>query len=557
MLPHDPITRARLVNNLWFVYLAWPLLTIAGATVEARRLPYYMLSWGQALAGASFGTLLLAPDFIVIGSLFAITSTVVFDRVLKSDRLGGHRVYRSEPYLLFLSMLAGTVLWYPGVIGQSILILFSAWPVWFCLVFFLSAVLAGSYVLAPVRGGRLAIALTVIGVLTPVPGLVRARLAGALGGPPTLAIIGLDSISQEDDVSPLHQWVDLQGGTWYERAVTPGLFTNAVWASILTQKPVREHRIFHTFQHLSPQDATLLSAAKAHGFTTISYFFDQITCAAGSDAGFDKDRSGPMGWRQVLLPLVANNTVLLPVVRPVLPDGWSALRANHSGVFSYSVERSLKEALTSGSSNGSTFVAAHTTYLHSPAYPSAPELSATELARVWAAKAFTLRDRALDWQDVDQEGDPLPLRAWKIRHLQAALQESVRVSGILERGQLIVFSDHGVRAGLTLDNFSSATYHHVVLATFGMPPRAPELPISLIDLGRLAGLRDGVAAEPIVEIALTPRESWVNLLKSAELDWDGSVILDQGILDHTFAGLKSYSTWPGNLAPVASGLSPD
>ena len=147
----------------------------------------------------------------------------------------------------------------------------------------------------------------------------------------------------EDDVAQLRQWTLANNGAWYEKAVTPGLLTNAVWASILTEKPVSEHRVFHTNQHLAAERATLLRRAEARGMATVSFFFDQLTCTVGSETGFTVDRSSPMGWRQLLIPIVANSSILIPAIRPILPNGWSALGANEVGLYLIaSIARSWK-----------------------------------------------------------------------------------------------------------------------------------------------------------------------------------------------------------------------
>jgi hypothetical protein len=282
----------------------------------------------------------------------------------------------------------------------------------------------------------------------------------------------------------------------------------------------------------------------------------------GSQAGFDENDSGPMGWRQLLIPIVANQTVFLPIVRTLLPDGWSALRANQPGVFSYSVDRSLREAMSAGQRKRPRLVLAHTTYLHSQNYPSSLELSIDELKRVWSANPPRLRDRSIDWADLDHPSDPIPLRAWKLRRLQHAVADAVRASGLLQNGgKLIVFSDHGNRVGLTFDNFGEDRFQHVVLATFGVPTRPVDEPISLIDLGVLAGIATGTApAEPMVEFAATTHESWGELVNSASLNWDGTADLDARILERAFASLKSQAPWPPRPTDSAIGAaaeSPD
>ena len=345
------MTRARLTLNLWFVLLAWPLLTIVGATLEARRLPYYELSLVQAVGAAVGGTLLLAPDILAVGAIFTAISMAIFGRFTRGRTSvfaasATQRPHRAEPLLLFLSMNAGIALWYPGVLGQSIVAL-PDWPAWYTVAALAFLVTAASFVVAPGRGVGLAAALLAAGVLMPTPAIARARLLLSSGDSPAIVILGLDSVSMEDDVEQLRQWTLANNGAWYEKAVTPGLLTNAVWASILTEKPVSEHGVFHTNQHLAAERATLLRRAEARGMATVSFFFDQLTCTVGSETGFTVDRSSPMGWRQLLIPIVANSSILIPAIRPILPNGWSALEANEVGL--YSVQ---PRSLVHGSADG-------------------------------------------------------------------------------------------------------------------------------------------------------------------------------------------------------------
>jgi hypothetical protein len=278
-------------------------------------------------------------------------------------------------------------------------------------------------------------------------------------------------------------------------------------------------------------------------------FPDQLSSAVGSSAGFEEDRSGPIGWRQLLLPVVANNSFLLPVLRPALPRLWPAgSQPNEAGTFTYDVRREIRAILRAGHSGQRTLVAAHLTYTHLPAYPASLDLSAAEIWRLARAPAGTIRDRSLDWQDVDRPGDPLHLLRWKVDHLQRVIHAEVSAAQYLERGgQLVVFSDHGNRAGMTVENFTDERYHHVVLATFGVPPGCPQHPVSLIDIGSLVGLSDE-SAEPSVEFVLSAPEQWPALVASARLRWAGDVDLDPGLLGGIFTGLRRHEPWPDQRA---------
>ena len=531
-----------------FAAIAWPCLTTLGTAFALAMMPYYAVSLGQALLAGAAGTLLRLPDMILVGAIFFGLSGFIFSRLGAEPRAGRGGAARLflEPVVTFVIGCFGIAVWYPAVLSQPLFELFATLPVAGLLLLLAALGLVGVVVTG--RSGmrmKLAAALFAVGLLSPGPQWLRARIEPFFGAAPSVVLLGVDSISHSDDIAPLADWVKAGGGTWYERAVTPGLFTNAVWTSILTMRPVREHGVFHGFQRVQRADATLLHTARSRGYRTIAHFTDQLTAAVGSSAGFDEDHSGPVGWRQVLLPMVANSSVLVPVLGPALPRPWpGASPSNEAGTFTYDVRREVRQILRAGAKGERTFVAAHLTYTHLPAYPGSLEMSMTEIKAVLRAPAWTVRDRTIDWQDVDGPDDPLPLNQWKIRRLQTVIQREVSDAQFLQQGgQLVLFSDHGSRRSVTLDNFKDHRYHHVLLATFGLAPRCPAEPISLIDIGGLMGFSDS-RAEPTLEFTFAGPEQWPELFRTARLRWSGDVDLDETLLAQVFVGLRRHTPWP-------------
>ena len=102
----------------------------------------------------------------------------------------------------------------------------------------------------------------------------------------------------------------------------------------------------------------------------------------------------------------------------------------------------------------------------------------------------------------------------------------------------MLFSDHGDRRGITMENFAEPRFHRVVLATVGLPQRARDVPLSLIDIGTLAGLATRPPQEPAVEFTLAPPHMWPRLLERARLRWSGAVELDSRQLARVFATLE-------------------
>jgi hypothetical protein len=96
----------------------------------------------------------------------------------------------------------------------------------------------------------------------------------------------------------------------------------------------------------------------------------------------------------------------------------------------------------------------------------------------------------------------------------------------------------------------------VLLATFGLPPRRPGAPISLVDIGALVGFSDG-GAEPAVEFAVAPPAMWPSLVTSARLRWSGAVDLDAGMLATVARQLARHDPWVAASARPATGTAFD
>jgi hypothetical protein len=452
----------------------------------------------------------------------------------------------AEPVVLAWAVFVGTAIHFPAALRHPFLTSLDRRP---ALVVFGIVVLFGvagaARLFAAGRRSRGLATVLGLGLTIPLPaahgGLSWRRAAET----PPLVLLGLDSVSMTSDVGPLRELADRHGGVFYRRAVTPGLITNAVWHSLLLMEPVRSHGIFFAGQRWPRpgEAAPLLAAASAAGYESISFIPDSSSCFVGGEAGFDENRSGPLGWRQIILPPASEASLLLPLVRPLLPRlPFSPAQPNQAATFTYDLDRDLREMLTAGREGRPTLVAAHTAYLHMKAFPRRNQLNTEQWRALFVTPLFTLLDRSFDWQDVDQEWDPIPLHAWKHRRLLAAVVEGIEKTTFLERGgRLILFSDHGDRFGVTPDNFAEPRYFHVPLVTFHLPGRDPELPISLLDIPTLAGLTpDRPPAPVVVDYAMTPPVLWPVILEQTRPRWDGSVEPPQELLAKAFRRLRSY-----------------
>lgn len=545
--------RRRVVLHALAILGLWPLVSLCMAAVEIRELPYYAVSPGQAFLGAAAGVVVLAPDFVLVGLLALLASTLSFGTLAACGVVpdGSRRVLLAEPVVLFLAAYFGLALCYPAVLAHPLLTVARDLPVLPVTLGLGAVAVASAFARSGGwRGGVVALVMLAIGLALPRPVAHRLLPVARAAGRAPLVILGLDSLSHADDLSTLRALGQRTDGTWYTHAVSPALLTNAVWTSILVGRPVREHGVFHTFQPFPAAAETLVTRARSAGLRPVSVFPDQITCAVGSQAGFDEDRSGPVGWRQLATQLVANASLLLPVVRPLLPRILlGATPPNHAGTFAYDVDRELDGIFGEGDRRGRALVVAHLTYMHHARFPAYPELTASERHRVWWARAGDVRDRSFDWQDRHADSDALALRPWKVRRLTTAVADAIARTRFLapERGgQLLVVSDHGDRAGLGPDTFWKPEYHHVPLFTIGLPARPdPEAPISLLDVASLVGLApDETAHDAAVEFAVSAPRQWPQLVRSVALGWDGSVSLDQTLLAQIFGGLRLHRPWP-------------
>jgi len=201
----------------------------------------------------------------------------------------------------------------------------------------------------------------------------------------------------------------------------------------------------------------LVARAKRAKYATFSFFSDQFTTYVGSMAGFDDDRSGPIGWKQATTSHIKNSSFLLPPLLSILPQlPWARTPRNQSGTFTYDVRQEIVEILTAGTSSSKSLVIAHLDFLHQPRYPSYSELDSEESRIIRAARAGALLDHSVNWQMPVRPGEPLPIYARKGRQLQQVVVECLRTTGFLEprrNNKLVILSDHGPRTGMTPDNF--------------------------------------------------------------------------------------------------------
>lgn len=548
-LSHE--VRRRVLSNLIIFFGVWPFLSIVAAALEAQSIPYFYVSLTDGFKIAFAGAIVLAPDFFIVGTILSIVSLFIYSAFASKKQLQSRFfVLISEPTLLLLSIFFGTALYYPTVLNHPALNSLSSFPIWMVTILLGACVIAGCFFLA-LPGARLRVILIVlaIGLLNPVPVALCHFQSHREGVAPPLVLLGLDSLSHHDNLMPLKSFSARKKGTWYSHAVTPGLLTNAVWVSLFTMQPIHDHGVFHIFQPFPKQreKEDLIMMARKAGYRTVSVFPDQTTDWCGTDVGFDEERCGPVGWRQLATAYIENASILLPIFRPLLPKlPFSDVPPNHLGTFTYNIDHELDDIFSLSSSSDRIFAAGHLTYLHADRYPSYYELSWKECLRIMRSAVALVKDRSFDWKDEDRPTDPIKLHEWKTQRLQNALADSMTRTKFLERGgRLVLFSDHGNRPGLTMDTFRQERYHHVLLTTFGLPSRDPDEPISLIEAGSLLGLAPHASSfDPDVEFVMSQPSDWPELGKSARVHWDGSITLNDKLLNAILQRLRAHRPWP-------------
>jgi len=555
--------RRRLLPHALVIFLFWPAISVISAAVTLKGQPLTAtVPWAFTLLGLSAAALHMVPEFLAVGAILLIVSTALFGGLRAGPKglsFPGWISLLVEPVVVMLALFCGLALEYPALLRHPALVVLRSVSTGIATiaVFVAFGLLLAYLVERRMRPVWPTIAL--VSLLVPAgwgAGLGHRWYESGKARSGTIVVLGLDSISQQDDVSLLRSVTREFSGTWYEKAVTPGLLTNSSWPAIILHRPVHESGVFLIYQKVdwSRSPFQLVRRASEAGCATSSFFSDQFTTYVGSTAGFARDRSGPKGWLQLGTAELKNGSVFLPIALMLLPSIPTARTpANQSGTFAFDLRREIDEILTEGTGR-CTFVAGHLDYLHQPLYPRYSDLTAKERTIVRGSRVEALEDLSLDWQFPVIAGDDLQLYSWKTKRLQRILAQELRATGFLDpshRNRLVLFSDHGNRRGLTDENFGRVRYHRVIFVTFGVARRDPLLPISLLDISELVGFPDPSRpgpASPIVEYTNARGDEWRLLMQTARLHSNGEISLDPAILSQIGKRLRGYAPYAPNPA---------
>ena len=556
----------RILPNIVYYWLAWPLATAISATIDLKsQSATARLPWSDTFLMLLRAEVLLASDYFFVGAALAATSVLLFSSLALVRREPAAppsaRWRWLEPLVCSAALFSGIACEYPTVLAHPFLLSLRPAPIGMAIAL-LALVSLGMALLLGIqsggaRGGAAWAAGTAALVLV-AWGFGRTPAARRSSRTPagSVVVLGIDSLSQSDDLSALRRFTMGKGGAWYTHAVTPGLLTNAVWTSILEHRPVRETGVWEIFManDWSKAPYSLVREAKRAGFTTFSYFSDQFTTYVGTEAGFDVDRSGPMGWLQLATATLKNDSVFLPLVlsrMPPLPGARTP--RNQSGTFAFDVAADLDDTLTTAATTlssspprpGRAFSAGHLDYLHQPLYPRFSELAPAERRVVLRSRVESAQDFSVDWQYPKIPGDALDLYRWKIGHVQRLVAEAVDRTRFLDPAlgnRLVLFSDHGNRKNLDERNFANPVFWNVLFATFGVTARDAEAPISLLDIPELLGIPDpsrpGPAAPAVQFAGINERES--AQLSDAYFVMDGRIVPNPGVMAGIGRRIREY-----------------
>ncbi len=556
----------RVLHLAVFWFAIWPFVAVLMGSINLMEYPTTRdVPFSIAFPGIATGVLYLIPEFLVSGAILFLVSSAVFVAFPPGTRPLRQR-WVLEPAIAYIGLCLGIALEFPAVLNNAFfwpLRKITLWEAYIALVLTLAGLALSRQGTRP-QWRRLARATLPAMVFVafgwgltqiPVPGSNQPANRNAT------VLLGIDSLSTSMAIEPLRNFAKENGGAFYEHAVTPGLLTNAVWTAILEHRPVHETGVLLTFQSpdWSRSPYQLVREAQRRGFQTWSFVTSQNTAYIGTLAGFDHDRSGPMGWLQDATSAAKNGSVLVPFVVSRLPQlPFSHIAPNQAGTYAYDLRANVRTILSAHQGPRPVLTIGHLEYLHDEAYPRFADLPKNYRSAVLGSRVDSLRDFGGDWQLPRVPGDRINLLEWKIGKVQAVVTDEVRRSGFLEEqnhNRLILLSDHGQRSKLNSRNFGSRVYYEVPLITFGLPVRDLQQPISLLDIPSLIGLDDpsmaGPAA-PVVEYANIPSmEEFRRAILGADWLRDGRINIKPDFTQRYLRALKAYRP-PENGEPAGA-----
>jgi hypothetical protein len=543
-------SRVRHLALFWFVI--WPGLAVVLGACKLLEYPTTKnVPWKIALPGVAAGVLYLVPEFLATALILFVASSCVF--AVAGQRNLSWRGRIAEPVIAFVAIALGIALEFPAVLNNPVFMpirsitLLHAYITLLIVVFGLGMITrTNGAPFSPLRAIAPSFLLIACGwMVTQVP----VPISGHEVNRNSTVILGIDSLGMNLDIDTMRDFAQKNSGAIYEQAITPGLLTNAVWTAIIEHRPIRDTGTLLTFQTAdwSQSPYQLITEAKRHGYQTWSFFTGQNTIYVGSTAGFDHDRSGPMGWLQDATAAAKDGSVFTSFVVSRLPHvPFSRVSANQAGTYAFDLKAAVRSIVTAHEGSKPVFAVSHLGYLHDETYPRFEDLPKEYQQALLASDVGAIRDLSGDWQNPSTPGDNIGLNAWKLQNVQKVVTEEIERSGFLDpnnANHLVLLSDHGFRWQLTNESFAKQGYYHVPLITFGVPVRDLHQPISLLEISSLIGLEDHTSgvAEPTVEYVNFPSlEAFSTAILGAKWSRDGRIDVSPEIARKYLGLLKAY-----------------
>ncbi|HYH00442.1 MAG TPA: hypothetical protein VD837_15015 [Terriglobales bacterium] len=554
---------SRVAHLAVFWFMIWPLSAVLAGGMNLMEYPATKeVPFWIAFPGVAVGVLHLIPEFLVSAAILFVVSAAVFVVFSWSDTHSAS-VRLLQPAIAYISLTLGVAFEFPAVLTNAVFAPLRHVTLLWAYVLLCSLLVAVGVLIHVTSSRRVSVLRAV------VPGMILVTCGWLLTQVPVFGsgrqvnrgstvVLGIDSLGSHMDLGTLRKFSRENGGAFYERAITPGLLTNAVWTAIIMHRPVRETGVMLTFQSpdWSRSPFQLVKEAENRGFQTWSFFTDQITSYVGSVAGFDHDQSGHMGWLREATCAAKNGSILLPFIVSRLPRiPFAGTPSNQAGTYAFDLRAVVRDILSSHEGPQPVFAVAHLGYLHDEVYPRFADLSPIYRYLVLGARVDSLRDFSAEWQQLRVAGDPIGLNAWKLENVQAVVVDEIRRSGFLDpvnHNKLVLLSDHGPRWRLTNDNFDKGAYHEVPLITFGLPVRDLREPISLLDIPSLIGFEDPTRtgpAEPAVEyVNLESVEEFKTAILEAKWLGDGRIEVHPDLPKKYLGLLKIYRPATANAS---------
>lgn len=357
--------------------------------------------------------------------------------------------------------------------------------------------------------------------------------ASAPAAPPSIYLIGFDSLDGDASMKALQKSGETSGGRLYANAFTTLPSTHPAWNSILTGLYPMNHRVRFFFE--SPEEGL----ARAHflpyllkeraSYQTLFASDQPETSYFLGDHGFDHLLVDTIGWESHLRSIILNHFVFpaLWLNNPWV-EALSGETLNSPSLFNYNMARFFNFTFKKMSRlpNGPRFLALHNCFLHSPIrltgaeirqIPNYLELTPEDFSYwAWPAPGDPPLSTPSGWIN------PYYVRRSELLEFIPLLLKDMKTKGYLENGTAVFLSDHGERF---------AKGHEIYGGIHGLDIKTREQNNVLLAIfdGRMKDFR--IIQSPVSIIDIAPTALAVSGISPTLLGMDGMALLDGNLHD--------------------------